>query len=218
EGVPVGVFRAHGRVADEAEDRLRPDGGNRLAPGDAPLGIKRQEREAALAGLDQLEPAALGAQRDGGAIVARGGTGVSERRGLRLGPAPQLDGAARLPDRDAIGIETIRDRGLERAVVVAVGGAEEGAVLDGERRQLLERAGREDVGDGNRRRVIATGPAGGGDDDEREQGASASHRVPHVLNRKSMMSPSFTVYSLPSARASPCSRAGFQPPTRMKSS
>jgi hypothetical protein len=37
------------------------------------------------------------------------------------------------------------------------------------------------------------------------------------LKRNSITSPSCTTYSLPSARASPCSRAGFQPPTRMKS-
>ncbi len=38
------------------------------------------------------------------------------------------------------------------------------------------------------------------------------------LNRNSSTSPSCTTYSFPSARDRPCSRAGFQPPTRTKSS
>src|SRR6476661_9898995 len=40
----------------------------------------------------------------------------------------------------------------------------------------------------------------------------------YPLNRNSITSPSCTTYSFPSARARPCSRAGFQPPTRTKSS
>ncbi len=50
--------------------------------------------------------------------------------------------------------------------------------------------------------------------------AGRLRRVPEplqLLKRNSSTSPSCTTYSLPSARARPCSRAGFQPPTRMNS-
>src|SRR5690606_5239865 len=123
---------------------------------------------------------------------------------------------ARLPEQDPAVRKSVGHRVPQRTSGKAICSADQRAGLEGKLRQCCDRFLGERV---SRGRFNSRFAARGGEQQARQHQCLAHVVHPsHVLNLKSITSPSWTTYSLPSARDSPCSRAAFHPFTRTKSS